>query len=146
MHGSAIFLLAMLGAAAPVSAAEFRSIAETGTVLYDAPSLKSKKLFVATRLYPVEIVVNIDNWVKVRDQAGDLAWVEKKALSERRTVIVTAQLADVRQAASEQSSLVFQAQQGVALEVAELSTSGWVKVRHVDGQTGYMRIGDVWGL
>ena len=146
MRSPGVLVLALLAVSAPASAAEFRSIAETGTVLYDAPSVKSKKLFVTTRLYPVEIVVNIDNWVKVRDQAGDLAWVEKKALSERRTVIVTAQVAEVRQTASEQSSLLFQAQQGVALEVAELSASGWVKVRHVDGQTGYVRIGDVWGL
>jgi SH3-like domain-containing protein len=139
-------LVALLAASLPAAAAEFRSIAEGGTVLYDAPSVKSKKLFVASRHYPVEIVVNIDNWVKVRDQAGDLAWVEKKALSERRTVVVTAAVADIRQAASEQSTFVFQAQQGVALDVVELSASGWVKVRHVDGQTGYIRINQVWGL
>jgi SH3-like domain-containing protein len=138
--------LALLAAAAPALAAEFRSIGENGTVLYDAPSVKSKKLFVASRYYPVEIVVNIDNWVKVRDQAGDLAWVEKKALSERRTIVVTAAVADVRQTASEQSTLIFQAQQGVALDIMELSAGGWVKVRHVDGQAGYIRISEVWGL
>jgi SH3-like domain-containing protein len=146
MQRGLIALALLLGAAVPASGAEFRSIAETGTVLYDAPSLKSKKLFVATRYYPVEIVVNIDNWVKVRDQAGDLAWVEKKALSDKRTVIVVPSLAEVRQAANEQSPLLFNVQQGVALEVAELPAGGWIKIRHFDGQTGYMRIGDVWGL
>ena len=142
-----LLLLAMLAAAPLAGAAEFRSVAESGAVLYDAPSLKSKKLFVVSRYYPVEIVVNIENWVKVRDQAGDLAWIEKKALSDRRTVVVTASVADVRQAASEQSPLVFQAQQGVALEVADPASSGWVKVRNADdGLSGYIRITEVWGL
>jgi SH3-like domain-containing protein len=140
------FAVALLAVSLPVSAAEFRSIAEGGTVMYDAPSVKSKKLFAASRYYPVEIVVSIDNWAKVRDSAGELAWVEKKALSERRTVVVTAPVADVRQAASDQSTVAFQAQQGVVLELAEVSSSGWVKVRHADGMTGYVRINQVWGI
>ena len=140
---AALFLLL---AASPVAAGEFRSIAETGTPMYDAPSVRAKKLFVASRYYPVEVVINIDAWVKVRDQAGDLTWVEKRALSDKRTVVVTAALAEVRQSPSEQAALVFQAQQGVALDVAEPQTGGWLKVRHADGQVGYLKIAQVWGL
>jgi len=138
--------LVLLGFASGVAAAEFRSIAADGTVMYDAPSLHARKLFVATRLYPVEVVINIDNWVKVRDPAGDLAWVEKKAISDKRTVIVTAAAADIRQAANDLAPRVFRAQRGVALEVAGGPGAGWIGVRHQDGQTGYVRIGQVWGI
>lgn len=144
MRAAAAFLLLVLGG--PAAAGEFRSIAENGTPMYDAPSVRAKKLFVASRLYPVEIVINIDNWVKVRDQAGDLAWVEKKALSEKRTVVASVPVADVRQAASEQAAIVFRVQQGVALDVAETPSSGWIKVRHADGLTGYVKISQVWGI
>jgi len=140
---TALVLMALAWSAV---AGDFRSVAENGTPMYDAPSVRAKKLFVASRLYPVEIVINIDNWVKVRDQAGDLAWVERKTLSEKRTVIVTAAVADVRQTASDQSAVVFQAQQGVALDVAEPPTGGWVRVRHAEGQSGYIKIGQVWGV
>jgi SH3-like domain-containing protein len=144
MRGLAVcFLLAL---ACPATAGEFRSIAENGTPMYDAPSVRSKKLFVASRLYPVEVVIKIDSWVKVRDQAGDLAWVEKRTLSDKRTVIVTAAVADVRQAANDQAALVFQAQQGVALDVAEPPAGGWIRVRHADGQSGYVRINQLWGI
>jgi SH3-like domain-containing protein len=136
----------LLALAAPAAAAEFRSIAESGTLMYDAPSVRAKKLFVASRLYPVEIVINIDTWAKVRDHAGDLVWVEKKALSDKRTVIVTAAVAEARQAASEQATLVFQAQKGVALDIAEPPAGGWIRVRHADGATGYVRISQVWGI
>jgi SH3-like domain-containing protein len=136
----------LLALAWPATAAEFRSIAESGTLMYDAPSVRAKKLFVASRLYPVEIVINIDTWAKVRDHAGDLVWVEKKALSDKRTVIVIVAVAEARQTAGDQAALVFQAQQGVALDIAEPPTGGWIKVRHTDGATGYVRISQVWGI
>ena len=141
----ALFVIAAT-CAAPAMAGEFRSVAENAAVMYDAPSSQAKKLFVASRYYPVEVIVSLDTWVKVRDQAGDLAWIEKKALSERRTVVVTAAVADVRQAPNEQAPSIFQAQRGVALDVAELTALGWVKVRHADGQTGFVRVNQVWGL
>ena len=128
------------------AAADFRSIAESGTVLYDAPSVRAQKIFVASALYPVEVVVSIDSWAKVRDVAGDLAWVEKKSLSERRTVLVKAPLADVRQSPDDAAPVVFQARQNVALELTEVGTTGWVRVRHRDGQSGYVRNAQVWGL
>jgi len=142
----ALAVSVLLGLAWPAEAAEFRSIVESGTLMYDAPSVRAKKLFVASRLYPVEIVINIDTWAKVRDHAGDLVWVEKKALSDKRTVIVTAAVAEARQTASDQAALVFQAQQGVALDIAEPPAGGWIRVRHADGATGYVRINQVWGI
>lgn len=140
-------LFLLLSFAVPAAmAGEFRSIAESGATMYDAPSLKANKLFVASRLYPVEVIVQVDNWTKVRDVAGDLAWVEKKSLSDSRTVVVTAALADVCQRAEDGAPTVFQARKGVALEIAELAAGPWVKVRHRDGQTGFVRANQVWGL
>src|SRR5436309_14615470 len=144
MRGLAASVL--LAFAWSATAGEFHSIAENGTPMYDAPSVRAKKLFVASRLYPVELVINIDAWIKVRDQAGDLSWVEKKALSDKRTVIVTAAVADARQAASDGAALVFRAQRGVALDLAEPPADGWIKVRHAEGQTGYVKTSQVWGL
>jgi SH3-like domain-containing protein len=141
------FLSLLLLLASPaVVAGEFRSIGDSAVLMYDAPSVKANKLFVASRYYPVEVIVQVDNWTKVRDVAGDLAWVEKKDLSDMRTVLVTAALADVRQKPDDGAPLVFQARQGVALELVELGASAWVKVRRRDGQTGFVRANQVWGL
>jgi SH3-like domain-containing protein len=140
-----LFPLLLLAAQA-VLAGEFRSIGENATPMYDAPSIKANKLFVASRFFPVEVIVQVDNWTKVRDVAGDLSWVEKKTLSDTRTVAVTAALADVRQKAEDGAPLVFQARRGVALEIVELGAGSWVKVRHRDGDTGFVRANKVWGL
>lgn len=141
---AALALLLLAASVAP--AGEFRSIAEPATPMYDAPSVKATKLFVASRFYPVEVIVQVDNWTKVRDVAGDLAWVEKKTLSETRTAVVTAALADVRQKAEDGAPLVFQARRGVALEIVELGVGPWIKVLHRDGQAGFVRANQVWGL
>ena len=141
-----LFILLLLFTAPAAWAGEFRSIGDNAAIMYDAPSLKANKLFVASKFYPVEVIVQLDNWTKVRDLAGDLAWVEKKDLSDMRTVVVTVALADVRQNPDDGAPLVFQARQGVALEVVELGVGPWVKVRHRDGQSGYVRANQVWGL
>ena len=128
------------------AAADFRSVAERVVVFYDAPSARATKLFVVSEAYPVEVVVTIDNWVKVRDISGELAWVEKKSLSERRTVLVRAPVAAVRQNAEDAAPLVFRVREGVALDLTEVGADGWVKVRHRDGRSGYIRVAQVWGI
>ncbi len=138
------FFLMLVAAAA--GAAEFRSVAENAVVLYDAPSLKAQKLYLLERDYPLEVVVALENWIKVRDASGELAWVEKKSLSDKRNVMANVPLADVRQAPDDSAPLVFQAEKSVILELVEFSDPGWIKVRHRDGQTGYVRTNQVWGV
>ena len=126
-------------------AADYRSIAENGAVLYDAPSRAAKPMYVVSKFYPVEVIVNLDAWVKVRDATGALTWVERKLLAERRMVLVTAPVAAVRSKPDEAAPVAFQAQQNVALEFAEAGAGGWIRVRHADGAAGYVRAEQVWG-
>ena len=133
-------------AAAGADAAEFRAIGERAAVLFDAPSLKADKLFVASRGYPFEVLVKLDQWTKVRDAGGEVAWVENRALGDRRMALVTVPLADVRAAPGAQSPLVFEAYKQVLLEVLEAPADGWVKVRHRDGATGFARTAHLWGV
>jgi len=140
-------LAAMLVAApAFAAAAEFRALGDKPAVLYDAPSLRADRLYVASRHYPFEVLVKLDQWTKVRDADGAVAWVENKSLGDRQTVIVTVPLADVRAAPNAQSALVFEAYKQVLLEILEAPADGWLRVRHRDGQQGYIRVSHVWGV
>lgn len=126
------------------SAAEFKSVSENAAILYDAPSAKAKKLFVVSQGYPFEVVVVVEGWSKVRDAGGELTWIESRHLADRRTVLVKAPLAQVRETADDGAPVVFQAQQNVLLDLLEV-TGGWLRVRHRDGQAGFVRITQVWG-
>ena len=138
--------LLLVFAQADARAADFRSIAENAAVLYDAPSAKAKKLSVIGRGYPVEVIVVVEGWIKIRDASGGLAWIESKGLSEHRTVMVKTSLADIRQAADDHAPLVFQAEQSVLLDLVELTGTGWARVTHRDGQSGYVKLSQVWGV
>lgn len=129
----------------PASAVEYRSV-DAATVLYDAPSQRGVKVFVIKRLTPVEVVVSLEGWSKVRDAEGGLAWIEKKFLNEKRSVIVTADRADIRQKADEGSPVVFAAEKNVAMDFVEVAPGGWVKVKHSDGQSGFVRANQIWGF
>lgn len=141
----AAFLAGIALAAFPAYAAEFRALGPQPAILYDAPSTRADRLFVASRNYPFEVLVKLDHWTKVRDANGEVAWVENSALGDKRIVLVTVPLADVRAAANAQSPLVFEAYKHVLLEVVEPLVDGWVKVRHRDGQQGFIRAAHVWG-
>lgn len=140
-----LVLWVALAAAGPVAALDYRSVTEAAP-LYDAPSTKSKALFVVLAGTPVELVVSLEGWSKVRDSKGDLAWIEKGHLTEKRNVIVRAERAQVRAAADDKAALVFEAERDVVLELSEAASGGWVKVKHRDGPAGFLKTTQVWGL
>lgn len=126
-------------------AVDYVSVSENSAILYDAPSVKAKKLFVVNRYMPFEQVVTLDNWVKVRDRSGALYWVEKRVLSNTRYVFALMPVVDVRVEPDFGSARVFQVRQQIALELIESTGTGWIKVRHQDGNAGYVRSTEVWG-
>lgn len=146
MRAAAAGLLLAVAPALALSAPEYRTIGERPAILYDAPSARADRLFVASRHYPLEVLVKLDQWTKVRDVNGEVAWVENKSLGDRRTALVTVPLADVRGGPAATSPLVFEAYKHVLLEVVEPPADGWVKVRHRDGQQGFIRVAHIWGL
>ncbi len=138
-------ILALMPATA--SALDFRSVAVSKAVLYDAPSNAAKKVLLLSQSYPVEVIVNLGDWLKVRDAQGALNWVETKQLSNKRTVMVTASKSEIRQSADATSNLVATVEKDVVLEVADTKlNNGWLKVKHRDGITGYILLSATWGF
>jgi SH3-like domain-containing protein len=133
-------------ACASAQALDFRSVGAHPAVLYGAPSTRAAKQYIVPPGAPLEVVLTYGEWVKVRDMAGDQAWTEAKGLSKHRNVIVRSANAKVRGAADETAPVVFIADKGVLLELAEPASNGWTKVRHRDGLAGYVRSTDIWGF
>lgn len=139
----AALLLSLTAGAA--SAIEFKSVGAAPAILYDAPTEKGHKLFIAPRGMPVEVVLSYGEWIKVRDVSGDLSWIESKALIPKRHVITSVANAKVRMSANDGSAIILTADKGVLFDLAEPIASGWVKVRHRDGQVGYIKATEIWG-
>ncbi len=135
----------LASACAAAAAADYKSVEDNAAVPYDAPSRAVKPRYGVSKHYPLEVIVNREAWVKVCDGAGALAWVERKSLDAGRMVLVTASLAEARQRADDTAPAAFGAAQNVVLELVEIAPGGWLRVRHADGATGYVRAAQVWG-
>jgi SH3-like domain-containing protein len=145
MHRLALAALLLL-ASATSQAFDYRSVGVNALILYDSPSIKGAKLFVAPRGMPLEIVLRYGDWVKVRDVNGDLAWVPASTLSAKRTVVVRSAMAKVRAGPDDSAEILMTADKGVLLELVDPQATSWVKVRHKEGIAGYVRAADVWGI
>lgn len=143
----ALLIAGTLAAGVPAAAlaAEFKSIAAPA-IAYDAPSEQGRKVSILLAGTPVEIVVGLDRWVKVRDLSGAITWVQRQQIADKRTVLVNVDLITAHQEASASSPAAFRAARGVVLDLLEPPRFGWIKVRHADGDTGYARAVEVLGL
>ena len=146
MWRRALVALSLVGAAGAALAIDYRSVRVPAAILYDAPSQAGKKLYLIKAQTPVEVVVRLEGWFKVRDAEGTLAWIEAKNLVDKRMLVVTAPRAEIRQADKPEAATLAELDKWVAVEFVEPASGGWAKVRHRDGATGYIRSTQVWGL
>lgn len=130
--------------------AEFRSVGVPKAILYDSPSPQGNKLFILSQGYPVEVVVVLADWIKVRDKQGALTWIEAKHLATQRTLLITANV-EVKQAPEATATLVGRMEKDVVVDFIEPAQKGWVKIKHRDSSnredlTGFIPSTSVWGL
>jgi SH3-like domain-containing protein len=147
-HGQRWACGAWLGAALALLAthghAETRSVAVSTANFRAGPSPEEPILFTADRYYPVEVIGQAKEWVRVRDFQGDEAWVSAALLRPTRTVVVTADVVNVRDEPSRDAVVVHTAEQGAAFVVAG-RRGPWVSVADAEGEIGWIHEGVLWG-
>lgn len=140
-------LASVLLLAAPAAFAfDFKSVGSTPVILYDTPTTKGTRMYIAPRGMPLQVVSSYGDWVKVRDANGELAWTEAKGLTARRNLVVRTPGAKVFAGPDEGSQVLMTADRGVLLELVDPTALTWIRIRHRDGIDGYVRANDVWGL
>lgn len=139
-------VLALAAWSGTAVAGPMKSVGVAVAVVWDARPPQASKVFLAPRGMPVEIVARADVWCQVRDAQLATGWVACSELSNRRTV-VAADATAVLSAPDARAPAVFNVERGVILDFLETTfDGGWILVRHRDGNSGYLRESDVWGL
>ncbi|BDT56967.1 hypothetical protein MasN3_04610 [Massilia varians] len=146
MIRSRLLASVLLLAAPHVFAIDFKNVGAAPVILYDTPSTKGTRMYIAPRGMPLQVVSSYAEWVKVRDANGDLAWTEAKGLGPRRNLVVRTPGAKVFAGPDETSPVLMTADRGVLLELVDPTALTWIRIRHRDGIDGYVRANDVWGL
>ncbi|OYW58693.1 MAG: hypothetical protein B7Z10_12620 [Rhodobacterales bacterium 32-66-7] len=93
---------------------------------------------------PLMITAEYENWRRVEDSEGAGGWVHYALLSGVRTVLVTRDMAEIRDAPNESALLVAQAEVGVIGRVLTCRDD-WCRIA-MDGQRGWMHKSTIWGV
>lgn len=145
MNARLILTGLLLVLAFPASALEFRSTARAA-LLYDSPSTAGTRVSIAGSGLPLEIIVELQTWAKVRDHNGRLAWIEKSALGLTKTVMIKADSSTIRLRPRPDAEVVFRAARGVLFELTgPIDGFGWLPVKHASGKTGWLPAHEAWG-
>lgn len=144
-HTKFLLIAALFMLLPNLAAAEFRAVSVPKAIVYDSPSAQSKKLYLLGQGYPVEVIVNLAEWVKVRDQQGGLSWIDAKQLSTKRTLLIISPV-EIKQTPDTAGAVVARVEKDVVVDLLEPAKNGWVKVKHRDGVLGFIQTSAVWGL
>lgn len=143
MMKAAFFALAMF-VALPVFAAESLQTLEP-TTLFDGPSKKANPRFILSGGYPLKEISRVHGWRKVLIFSGEIGWVREKKTRPQQAVVVKNNNAAVRFEPSDDSPPIFFAVSNVVLDVlSKKARPGWLHVLHVNGESGYIAVTDVW--
>jgi SH3-like domain-containing protein len=108
------------------------------------PSTKHDILWSVGKYYPLDVLKKSGNWYKVRDFEDDEGWIHGSLLEKISAVTVKAPLVNIREGPGTTTRVLFQAEKGVSFK--NLGRKGdWFKVRHPDGDVGWIHKSLVWG-
>lgn len=122
----------------------FVSIDVESANLRRGPGTNYEVLWRVGRNFPLYVLDRSNGWLHVMDFDGDEFWVSEKIVSFDRYVITQLSESNVRKGAGVQNDLVFRAERGVILKVLDYK-EGWMKVRHADGDKGWISAKIVFG-
>jgi SH3-like domain-containing protein len=140
-----LFLLVALTlflSAAPAFAERLAVIVDTANIRR-GPGTGYEILWQVGRYYPLEVVERRGDWLLFRDFEGDNGWIHKKLVRDTDAVITTVENCNIRSGPGTNNPVVFTAERGVAFRVLKRQ-GDWLKIRHPDGDEGWIYRKLVW--
>ena len=138
-----IISLFLLFSGMTVQAAEYVSIKKDGVNIRSGPSTKNPVLWEVFKGFPLKVLARKNDWVQVVDFEGDKGWIYASLLTNRKTVIVKVDTANMRSGPGTNFEIIATAKKQVVF--APVSQKGaWIKVNYKDEITGWMHNSLVW--
>ena len=126
------------------ASAERLSVAGEVANVRSGPGTDHEILWSVGKYYPVDVIKKSGSWYQISDFEGDIGWIHESLLKDTPAVVVKDSLVNVRQGPGTNFKVLFQAEKGVSLKCLE-EKKEWLKVKHADGEEGWIYKGLVWG-
>jgi len=95
--------------------------------------------------YPLKVLGTKGKWLKVADFEGDVGWVAAKLVNRKPHLIVKKPVVNIRSGPGTKYKLVGKANYGVVFKTLKQGRNGWVKVKHENGLSGWVKRTLLWG-
>lgn len=117
--------------------------------LRKGPSTRDPIIWELGKGFPLKVVGSKGSWYKVSDFENDVGWIYKNLVSRKPHLIVkvnknSKDQINIRSGPGTKYQVVGKAQYGVVFETLQRK-SGWVKVRHETGLSGWVKRSLLWG-
>jgi SH3-like domain-containing protein len=140
--GSIVAML-FLSLAVTAHCAEYVSVKNDAVNIRSGPSTSDKVVWQVFESYPLEVVKREGKWLNVVDFEGDKGWIFETLVTNKKTVIVNVETANMRKGPTTEDSIIATVKKGVVFEPIEMKND-WIKVRYKDELTGWMHNSLVW--
>lgn len=107
------------------------------------PGTSYDVLWQVEKYHPFLVVEKKDDWLKIKDFEGDMAWIHASLLNDAEGVITSKTNCNVRAEPSTDSRIVFTVEKGVPFRVIKRQ-EGWIYIEHADGEKGWIYHTLVW--
>ena len=128
--------------------ADFISVNAKQAILFAGPSKTTEKMFIVTEGYPLEVLVSLKDWKKIKDHNGKISWIESKYTHNERTVLILKDDAIIFNQANENSHKLANVDKFVVLKLnSAMLVGNWAQVKtQIEGLIGFINSKEVWGL
>jgi len=128
--------------------ADFISVKSKQAILFEGPSSTTEKIFIVTEGYPLEVLVSLKDWKKVKDHNGKISWIESKHTQNERTVLILKDDAVIFNQANDKSHKLANVDKFVVLKLnSSMFVGDWAQVKtQIEGLIGFINSREVWGL
>jgi SH3-like domain-containing protein len=145
-----IFFLFVFVLNAGAAVAEMVAVSGKTINMRSGPGTKYKILWKLGSGFPLKVLKKKGSWMRVQDFEGTIGWVNKSVVNRVPHMIVkvhrkSKKRINVRSGPGTKNRIVAKAHYGVVFRTLQKKT-GWVKVRHDRGVTGWVKRSLLWGF
>lgn len=133
-----------------VAALKMVSVSGTDVNLRSGPGTNYSIKWKYGRGFPLKVISQKGNWLKVEDFESDIGWLHKSLTSKTGHLIVkvnkgTNQKVNIRSGPGTKYAIVGKAYYGVVFKTIT-QQRGWAKIKHESGIEGWVKRSLLWGF
>jgi SH3-like domain-containing protein len=139
IQSTLIFLLVVIVLSLPALsfAGEYVSVKKDGVNIRSGPSTDDEILYEVFKDFPLEVLQRKGDWVQTRDYENDKGWIYASLLSDKTTVIVKVDTANMRSGPGTENKIIATVKKGVVFK--PIGKEGdWIKLQYKNDITGWM--------